>query len=293
MALLALAAACSSGGEAGTLAPTTAPPTFTLPPTTAAATSAPTTHANTTTTSLPATVPVGGTASLAVVLADSAAFSFSPWAEGFVPAIGEAHLAGAWEIDPATLDLVPDLVVALPTTDNGGVVVRPDGHDWSVEADLDATFGLVPAATYRKGTLLVDDDRMRLKLTIGVPYRRYLFDARPQFTWVHGELELDYRTPPFANRRLVLSYETIGTLSRYARADLGMSIPVYTLLCLGWSRLVAVHGSEQLKQEILPRAFKEVISPEQREAVGGQHAIAFHRLRDARRARLRPSKTRP
>ena len=39
-----------------------------------------------------------------------------------------------------------------------------------------------------------------------------------------------------------------------ARADMSMAIPVYTLLCLGWGFLVAKYGSEQLKQEILPKA---------------------------------------
>ncbi len=36
------------------------------------------------------------------------------------------------------------------------------------------------------------------------------------------------------------------------RADLSMSVPVYTLLCMGWGFLAAHHGSEQLKQEVLP-----------------------------------------
>lgn len=38
-----------------------------------------------------------------------------------------------------------------------------------------------------------------------------------------------------------------------ARADLSMSLPVYTLLCLGWSYLIVRHGSEELKREVLPQ----------------------------------------
>ena len=38
-----------------------------------------------------------------------------------------------------------------------------------------------------------------------------------------------------------------------ARAELSMSLPVYTLLCLGWSFLIARHGSEELKREVLPQ----------------------------------------
>jgi acyl-CoA dehydrogenase len=37
-----------------------------------------------------------------------------------------------------------------------------------------------------------------------------------------------------------------------ARAELSMSLPVYTLLNLGWSYLVVRHGSEELKKELLP-----------------------------------------
>jgi acyl-CoA dehydrogenase len=37
-----------------------------------------------------------------------------------------------------------------------------------------------------------------------------------------------------------------------ARGELSMSLPVYTLLNLGWSFLVVRHGSEELKKELLP-----------------------------------------
>ncbi len=40
------------------------------------------------------------------------------------------------------------------------------------------------------------------------------------------------------------------------RAELSMSLPVYTLLNLGWSFLLARHGSEEAKREILPRVAK-------------------------------------
>ncbi len=40
------------------------------------------------------------------------------------------------------------------------------------------------------------------------------------------------------------------------RAELSMSLPVYTLLCLGWSYLLAQHGTEDAKQEILPKVAK-------------------------------------
>ena len=41
-------------------------------------------------------------------------------------------------------------------------------------------------------------------------------------------------------------------VNEIARAELSMSLPVYTLLNLGWSYLVIRHGSEELKKEVLP-----------------------------------------
>jgi len=47
-------------------------------------------------------------------------------------------------------------------------------------------------------------------------------------------------------------YATL-TVHELARADLSMSVPVYTLLCLGWGFVLARHGTEEAKREILPR----------------------------------------
>jgi len=38
-----------------------------------------------------------------------------------------------------------------------------------------------------------------------------------------------------------------------ARGELSMSLPVYTLLNLGWSYLIVRHGSDELKKEVLPK----------------------------------------
>ena len=40
------------------------------------------------------------------------------------------------------------------------------------------------------------------------------------------------------------------------RAELSMSLPVYFLLNLGWSYLLARHGSDQVKREVLPHVAK-------------------------------------
>jgi len=43
------------------------------------------------------------------------------------------------------------------------------------------------------------------------------------------------------------------TIHELARAELSMSLPVYTLLCIGWPMILAHHGTEEAKEEILPR----------------------------------------
>lgn len=48
-----------------------------------------------------------------------------------------------------------------------------------------------------------------------------------------------------------MAYANIA-VQEIARADLSMSIPVYVLLQLGWAALVGKHGTEELKQELLP-----------------------------------------
>jgi acyl-CoA dehydrogenase len=49
-----------------------------------------------------------------------------------------------------------------------------------------------------------------------------------------------------------LQYARIA-IEELGRAELSMSLPVYTLLCLGWSYLVISHGTEQLKRSLLPK----------------------------------------
>ncbi len=150
-ALLLLAAACSGEGAAETTPPTTTSTTTSTLPTTAPSTTTRPVRPSTTTTTLPETVPTGGTVSLAVETPDGVPFSFSPWAEGFVPAIGEAYLAGAWEIDAETFDFAPDLVVEIPTVANGGVVVLPDGT-------MVVTYHIRPEAMWEDGRPVSGDD---------------------------------------------------------------------------------------------------------------------------------------
>jgi acyl-CoA dehydrogenase len=49
-----------------------------------------------------------------------------------------------------------------------------------------------------------------------------------------------------------MAYANI-VVQELGRAEMSMSLPVYTLLCLGWSYLIAKYGTKQLKEEVLPK----------------------------------------
>ncbi len=49
-----------------------------------------------------------------------------------------------------------------------------------------------------------------------------------------------------------LQYARIA-VEEIGRAELSMSLPVYTLLCIGWSYLLLRHGTEPLKRSLLPK----------------------------------------
>ncbi len=66
-----------------------------------------------------------------VVADDQEPPTLNPYAEGgdnfIVSIIGQAHLAGAFDIDGTTLELIPELLSELPSAGNGGVSVNEDG----------------------------------------------------------------------------------------------------------------------------------------------------------------------
>ena len=46
------------------------------------------------------------------------------------------------------------------------------------------------------------------------------------------------------------------TIHEIARAELSMSVPVYTLLCIGWAFMLSQYGTKEAKEEILPKVAK-------------------------------------
>ncbi len=59
----------------------------------------------------------------------------------------------------------------------------------------------------------------------------------------------------FASPGESMTYAMIA-VHELARAELSMSLPVHVLLNIGWAYLLALHGGEEVKQEVLPRVAK-------------------------------------
>jgi peptide/nickel transport system substrate-binding protein len=91
-------------------------------------TTSPSTPASTTT-AAPTGVPqVGGSAVVGETVEPVTLNTFLPGGSSLIAnVVGQAYSAGVQEISGYTLELVPELVVELPTTANGGVVLKDDG----------------------------------------------------------------------------------------------------------------------------------------------------------------------
>jgi peptide/nickel transport system substrate-binding protein len=129
-----LAAACGQSGS-GVTTTTVAPSSTTVAPVTPT-TPAPTTS---TTTTAPAVPQRGGTV---VIADDQEPRTLNPYMPGgddaVVAVVGQAHLAGVYDIDPVTRAPIPELVTELPSVGNGGVVINDDGTmtvRWQIRDD--------------------------------------------------------------------------------------------------------------------------------------------------------------
>ena len=125
LAFALVAAACSSdeGGDEGTDETTT---TTEATEETTTTTAAP--EETTTTTEAKVERAYGGEAIVADDQEPPTLNGFIPGGDNFIVSIiGQTYYAGVQEIDGFTLELIPELVVELPNTDNGGVVLNDDG----------------------------------------------------------------------------------------------------------------------------------------------------------------------
>jgi peptide/nickel transport system substrate-binding protein len=123
-AVALLAAAC---GDSDT--PTESTVEDDIPTTVEAQPTTTTVAPNDTTTPAPDLAPAaGGTVIVADDQEPPVLNPFVPEGDNFIVAIiGQAHLAGAYDVDATTRELIPELVVELPTESNGGVTVNDDG----------------------------------------------------------------------------------------------------------------------------------------------------------------------
>lgn len=104
-------------------------------------------------------------------------------------------------------------------------VVSRESFGWALDISASAAWGVVPRLRYSARDLLWHDDQLLIALDVAVPYRRYIFDAAPRITWVHGVLDLSYRLPHFALGRkgfrgFAPRLASSASVSQYARADL-------------------------------------------------------------------------
>jgi len=150
VAFALVAAACSSSSSGDTEATTTtaAPATTTTAAPATTTTAAPTT----TTTEAKPEKPYGGEAIVADDQEPPTLNPFVPGGDNFIVSIiGQGYLAGVQEIDGYTLELIPELVTELPTTDNGGVTVNDDGT-------MTVRYTIRDEAQWSDGTPISGDD---------------------------------------------------------------------------------------------------------------------------------------
>ena len=90
-----------------------------------------------------------------VIADDQEPPTLNPFVEGgdnfIVSTIGQAHLAGVFEIEATSLDVVPELVTELPSVGNGGVVVNEDGT-------MTVRYQIRDEATWSDGVPISGDD---------------------------------------------------------------------------------------------------------------------------------------
>lgn len=112
--------------------------------------------------------------------------------------------------------MVPDRILQI-------YVVSREFLGWSLDVSVSAAWGVVPAVSYHRANLLLDDDRLFTRVEFAFPYRRYLAEEEPRLRWVHGGFDAAYRLPRHLQGRLALRLETSLYLSQYDRPDLAIT----------------------------------------------------------------------
>ena len=165
--------ACASD-DGGTVPTTIAATTTSAAATTTTTTGTTATAQVTTTTEAPGGTQFGGE----VVIADDqeppTLNPFIPGGDNYIVSIvGQAHMAGAYDVAAPSLELVPELVVEIPSAANGGVVLNDDGS-------MSVRYQIHDEATWSDGMPVTGDDfALTLDLEQGLCLQD--FDATVEF----------------------------------------------------------------------------------------------------------------
>lgn len=117
-------------------------------------------------------------------------------------------------------------------------VIAKENFGWKPKVSVSSSWGLMFSLGYRRGDLLLADDRFAGEVEMALPYREFIFEQEPTAQWVHGGLGLTYRGPRFLDRRLAGQLDITSAVSRYVRsAELSQSflsfkVDVFPGLCL-------------------------------------------------------------
>jgi hypothetical protein len=112
--------------------------------------------------------------------------------------------------------MVPDRLLQI-------YVVSREFLGWSLDVSVSAAWGVVPAVSYHRAGLLLDDDRLFTRVEFALPYRQYLTEEEPRLRWVHGGFDAAYRLPRRMQGWLALRLETSLYLSQFDRPDLAIT----------------------------------------------------------------------
>jgi len=101
-------------------------------------------------------------------------------------------------------------------------IVGRQSFGWGLDIGLNSSWGLVPAVSLAQQGLVFKDDRASVKVGVGFPYRKFLYEEQAQFEWVHGFLEGTYRPTLLASEHIEPFVEFSTTASRYRRTDIDL-----------------------------------------------------------------------
>ncbi|MEN8234877.1 MAG: ABC transporter substrate-binding protein [Actinomycetota bacterium] len=188
LAAALVAAACTATPEP-TSTITTLGTTTTLPPTS-------------TTTEPPITYEYGG---VAIVAEDEEPSTLNPYVRGgeeqIVSTIGQAYFTGVSDVDGRTLELIPEVVVDLPSTTNEGVIVNEDGT-------MTVHYTIREEAVWEDGVPISGDDFAFTLETLQGPRAHAGYRIEDVYGWVES-FEAGPKTFSFTLNRPTILHEQL------------------------------------------------------------------------------------